>query len=129
MLGMVTHYNTREHAIIGGDIGAFCSRVVEGDSKRKDKIFVVRYHKIGVFVIAEWIGRVGDSFVDVMNLGDSLSNFDRAKANELKHRMLAPATCKETELAMLNAESNFHHTLQDENSEEQDRLARIAVGE
>ena len=127
MLGMVTHYNNKEHAIVGGDIGDFCSRIVEGDSSRK--IFVVRYNKIGVFVIAEWIGRVGDSFVDVMNLGDSLSNFDRTKADELKSRMLAPATCKETELAMLNAESDFHHNLQEDNAEEQDRLARIAVGE
>lgn len=129
MLGMVTHYNTWEHEIMGGEIGAFCSRIVEGDLKRKDKIFVVRYNKIGVFVIAEWIGRVGDSFVDVMNLGDSLGNFSKAKADELKRRMLAPATCEETELAMLNAESDFHHNLQDDNAEEQDRLARIAVGE
>ena len=129
MLGMVTHYSASEHAIIGGDIGAFCSRIVEGDAKRKGKIFVVRYNKLGVFVICEWIGRVGDAFVDVMNLGNTLVNFNRVKADELKHRMLAPATCKETETSMLNAESDFHHQLQDDNSEEQDRLARMAVGE
>ncbi|KKN54812.1 hypothetical protein LCGC14_0588660 [marine sediment metagenome] len=129
MLGMVTYYHIPEHLIIGGEIGDFCSRIVEGDSNRKSKIFVVRYNKLGVFVIAEWIGNVGDAFVDVMNLGKSLANFDRKKAYELKYRMLAPSTCKETELDMLNAESNFHHQLQDDNSEEQDRLARVAMGE
>jgi hypothetical protein len=129
MLGMVTHYRVSEHTIIGGEIGDFCSRIVEGDPTRKGKIFVVRYNKIGVFVIAEWIGEVGDVFVDVMNLGDSLANFNKGKANELRKRMLSPATCKETELAMLNAESSYHHMLQDENEEEKDRLARIAVGE
>ncbi len=129
MLGMVTHYNPKKHLIIGGEIGAFCARIADSDPKRKGKIFVVRYRKLGVFVICEWIGRVGDAFVDVMNLGKSLGNFDRKKSNELQRRLFASETCEETERAILGAESDFHHMLQNDNSEEQDRLARVAAGE
>jgi hypothetical protein len=128
MIGMVTHYNTKEHTIVGGEINDFCNRIV-ASSDGKRKLFVVHYNLIGVFVIAEWVGKVGDVFVDVMNLGNSMANFTREKAKELQKRVLAPDTCRATEVMLKSAESDHLHQMQDENAEEQERLQRVARGE
>jgi len=129
MLGMATNYNSDEHSIIGGDITDFLCRLVENDSQKEGKLFVVRYNKNGVFVIAEWLGRPKDVFVDVMNLGKSLSNFTRQKASELRQRLFAPLTAEETSKQIAMAESNYFHRRQDENEEEEERLQKCARGE
>jgi hypothetical protein len=64
-----------------------------------------------------------------MNLGDSLGNFDRDKANELEQRIFAPLTCSETSELLTQADSDYHHTRQDWNSEEQERLEMCSRGE
>ena len=104
-------------------------RLVAGDPKRKDKLFVVRYNLHGTFVIAEWLAKPRDVFVDVMNLGHSLANFTREKAQELRHRLFAPVTAEETSRFIHQSESDYHHMRQDDNSEEWEREERIAKGE
>ena len=129
MLGMVSFYNSDEHTIIPGELANFCSRLVENDPQRKGKLFVVRYNKLGNFVIAEWLAGPKDIFVDVMNLGKSLGNFDYEKAQELRHRLFSPITAEETVKGTVEAESRFHHDMQDWNEEEGERLDKVARGE
>uniref|UniRef100_A0A6M3LGH6 Uncharacterized protein n=1 Tax=viral metagenome TaxID=1070528 RepID=A0A6M3LGH6_9ZZZZ len=129
MLGMVSFYNPDEHSIIPGALSEFCKRLVENDPKRKGKLFVVRYNKLGVFVIAEWLAKPKDVFVDIMNLGKSLSSFTRDKASELRHRLFAPITAAETDRLTAGADSDYHHEMQDFNESETERLAKCEIGE
>jgi len=126
MLGMVSNYSPNEHAIMGGEINSYVKRINKEYGK---KLFVVRYLRYGTFVIAEWLAKPRDVFVDVMNLGKSLSNFNREKANELRHRLFAPVTCGETSEGIAEEESRYLHERQDENAEEQERLERCSRGE
>lgn len=129
MLGMTSFYKPQEHTIVGGEIGPFCDRLVEHDPKRRGNLFVVRYNKLGVFCICEWLDKSLGFFVDVMNLGKSLGNFGRANAEELYRRLFKPLTAEETCRAITGADSNFYHGLQDEDAEETERQERVAIGE
>lgn len=129
MLGMVSNYNSDEHTIIGGELALWLDRLVENDRERKGKVFLVRYNKIGSFVVAEWLGKPKDVFVDVLNIGKSLSNFDRVKANELRHRLFSPVTAEETMQFISGKDSDYFHGLQDEDTEESERWERVARGE
>jgi len=129
MLGLVSNYNSVEHTIIGGEISEWINRLVEGDPQRKGRLFAVRYNELGVFVIAEWLGKPKDVFVDVMNLGKSLGNFGHKAAQELRKRLFDPLTAEETSRAIVGADSDYHHNLQDEDMEETERQERVAIGE
>ena len=128
MLGMVTHYNPDDHTLIPGDLDSFVKRLVEGDDVRRGKLFLMRYNKLGVFVICEWVGLPRDAFVDVMNLQYSLANFDKAKADELRKRLFEPMGFEETSRMIAAAESNYHHERQDDNEAEGERLELCARG-
>jgi hypothetical protein len=129
MLGMVSNYTPDEHTIIEGELSLWLKRLIENDPVRKHKLFVVRYNKIGTFVIAEWLGRPKDVFVDVLNMGKSLANFNRKKADELKKRLFKPVTAEQTRRWCSGVDSDYHHNLQDEDAEETERQALVARGE
>ncbi len=129
MLGLVSYYSSVEHTIITGELSLWLERLIEGDPKREGKIFLVRYNELDVFVIAEWLGRPKDVFVDVLNIGKSLSNFGRAEAQELRNRLFKPIGPQETEKAITQAGSDFHHNLNDEDAEETERQELVARGE
>ena len=128
MLGMVNHYDPDKHTLVPGELDSFIKRLVEGDDVRRGKLFLMRYNKLGVFVICEWIGAVGDAFVDVMNLKKSLASFDRAKADELMCRLFKPLGEAETSRMIAEAESGYHHSRQDDNSAEWEREELCARG-
>ena len=129
MLGMISVYNTEEHTIIRGEIGSFCDRLVEHDPQRRGNLFVVRYNKLGNFCICEWVGGGNDTFVDVLNLGKSLGNFRKKEAYELRERLFNPISAEVTSRAIVGADSDFYHNLQDEDTEETERQERVAIGE
>jgi hypothetical protein len=126
MLGMVSTWNKDEHTRMGGEIGAFIGRLAK--RSRRD-LFVMRYEKLGVFCICEFLSPKHDVFVDTMNLGKSLANFDRAKRIELEHRLFRPIDCAETSQFIAETESDYHHERQDWNAEETERLEKCAQGE
>lgn len=128
MLNMVSNYSLDEHTIIPTDLAQWCNRMVEGDPLREGKFFTIRYNKLGVFVLAEWLDEPRRGFVDVMNLGNSIG-ISQEKAGELRRRILAPLTAEETVLQTVQADSDYHHGLQDENEEETERWSRVARGE
>jgi len=130
MLGMISVFTSAEHTIIkGSGIPEFLGRLVEGDSQRKGCLFLIRYNKLGVFCICEWIGGGQDTFVDILNLGKSLGNFGHAEAQELRRRLFAPVTAEESAQEIIRNDSDFYHNLQDEDSEETERQERVAIGE
>lgn len=126
MLGMVSVYNSNEHTFIGGEIDSFVKRLAEQSNR---DLFVVRYNKHGTFCICEFLSPNRDVFIDILNLGKSLANFDRAKAGELRMRLFRPVSAEVTSRKIANAESDYLHMRQDENAEEWEREVRIARGE
>ena len=129
MLGLVSNYNSAEHTVIGGELGRWVATLTDGDPQRKNKLFVVRYIKLGVFVIAEWLGRPKDVFVDVFHIGKSLGSFGAKETLELKRRLFAPVTAEDTKRAINEADSDYHHNLQNEDMEETERQERVVIGE
>ena len=130
MLGMISLYLPEKHTIISGSgIPEWLSQLVEGDPKRRGCLFLLRYNELGVFCICEWVGGGKDTFVDVMNLGKSLGNFGKKEARELRRRLFAPVTAEDTSKAIIGADSDYYHNLQDEDSEETERQERVAIGE
>ena len=130
MLGLVSVYNTTEHTIIDGSgIPEWLDRLVEGIPQREGCLFLLRYNKLEVFCICEWVGGGRDTFVDVMNLGKSLGNFGYAKAQELRSRLFTPLTAEETSRELVRSDSDYYHNLHDEDMEETERQERVAMGE
>lgn len=128
-IGMVSFYNPDDHTIMTGELSDYLQRLVEACESRRGKLFLVRYNKLGSFVIAEWLGKPRDVFVDVMNLGQSLRNFDRTGAAELRHRLFSPITGTEACNHSAEVESVFHHEMQDWNEEEKERMVKVKRGE
>lgn len=129
MLGLVSNYSSDEHTVVGGELSLWVGRLVEADRVRRGKLFVLRYNKLGVFVIAEWLAGPKDIFVDVLNLGKSLGNFGSAEAQELRKRLFDPLGPEETREALIQADSDYFHNLQDEDTEETERQELVARGE
>ena len=130
MLGLVSCYNSEEHTIIrGGALSEWLERLVEGNPQREGCLFLLRYNKLEVFCICEWVGGGNDTFVDVMNLGKSLGNFGHKESQELQRKLFAPVTAEDTSQAINSTDSDFYHRLQDEDLEETERQERVSIGE
>ena len=129
MLGLVSCYNSDEHTIIRGELSEWLNRLVKDIPQREGCLFLLRYNKLGVYCVCEWIGRGRDTFVDVKNLGKSLGNFGRKEAQDLRWRLFAPVTVEDTSRAIIGADSDYYHQLHDEDMEETERNELVARGE
>ncbi len=67
--------------------------------------------------------------MDVYHIGKSLGSFGAKEAAELSRRLFAPLTPEATRVATAQADSDYHHNLQDEDMEEAERQERVAIGE
>jgi hypothetical protein len=126
MLGQVSTYSREDHTFIAGEIGGYISRLAKESNR---DLAVIRYEKLGVFCIIEFLSPKRDVFVDVKNLGDSLANFGRATANELRQRLFKPTTCDQVSRFIADTESDYHHMRQDDNSAEWENEERTMMGE
>ena len=113
MFNLVSFYDPQEHTLVDGEIGPFVNRMDE-------KLFVVRYNSLGVFCICRWLAEPKDIFVDVINLGNSLGNFTRKKAYELRRQTFKPITASEVNQTSAEAESDYHHFRQEFNEEQKE---------
>jgi hypothetical protein len=125
MFGCVSTFDREKHTFIGGELGHYINRLAK-ESKRD--FAVVRYEKLNVFCIIEFLSPLRDVFVDTMNLGHSLANFNREKKEELLRRVFKPVTCAETSRALEEADSDYHHERQDDNAEDWENEEREARG-
>ena len=129
MLGLVSLFTSAEHTIIQGEISKWLDRLVEGNPKRKGRLFLVHYNKLEVYCICEWTDNHKDTFTDVLNLGKSLGDFGQKEAQELRRRLFNPVTAEESSREIIRNDSDFYHNLQDEDMEETERQGRVAIGE
>ena len=126
MLGCVSTFKRPDHTIIKGELRGWLQR--ETKSSRRD-FDLIRYNRLGVFCIVEFLSPNRDVFVDTMNLGKSLGTFDREKAQELLRRIFKPVTCDQTSRILSETDSDYHHMRQDWNDEELESEARAKYGE
>jgi hypothetical protein len=125
MLGQVSVFDKEKHVIIKGDLSDWCEKLVKNTNESNRELFVVHYVKIGSFVIAEWAAPNHLVFTDVINLGNSLANFTKEKADELRKRLFAPVTTYESLEYSTQAESDYHHQMQDDCEAEKERLREV----
>jgi len=121
MFGLACHYDPRQHRILESGILAWCKRQVS-DPYLKERLFTY-YHRLEhTFVIALWLNQPKRWFVDVLNMGYSLGNFNRHLAEGLRRRLLAPLSTSDIRRQLRNAESDHLHKLQDQGNALSDRL-------
>lgn len=123
---MVSTLDREKHSFVGGEIGEYIKRLANESGR---PLSLIRYNDIGSFCIIEFMSPNRDVFIDTMNLGKSLANFNRSKATELRQRLFKPLTCDDTSRIIADNESTYLHSRQDDNEEETERWNRIKHGE
>lgn len=94
-------YDPNQHQIIHPELGEWVKRQVAPADKER---FFVYFHKIHkTFVIARWAQDKFGVFTDFLNLGHSLANFTREKAQELRERLYAPVGVQAMQKAVAQA--------------------------
>lgn len=110
-------FDSAQHEILsGGEVLAWCKR--ETPAKERSRLFLYRHRLHNTFVIARWASdRAMGIFTDFLNLGHSLSNFNKEKADEFRKRMLAPLSPKKMARTISQSSSDFSSMKQDEDAE------------
>ena len=117
-------YDEKQHQILPSEISRWCVRNAPADWK--DRLFTYRHRIHGTFVVAVWADknrRLG-LFSDVLNLGDSLNNFDHKKADELMRRMWAPLSPSSMADQINQQSRDYNSRQQDINEELKDNQKR-----
>jgi hypothetical protein len=123
MFNLVCNYDSAQHFIIEPEIIRWCRRQV--DDKEIQKHLFAYYHlKEDTYVIGWWINSEYGPFVDLLNLGHNLNNFDRARAQEFTRRLRQPTTASDIKNFSEQAETNDLHNLQEQSSAEAERIDR-----
>lgn len=81
MLGFC-NYKSNEHMLIEPPLLGWLKRNIP-DPRDKERVFVYRHIESGNFVIGLWESCPREKFQDIMNLGWSLQNFTRERAQRL----------------------------------------------
>ena len=118
---LTTQYTPEQHKLINGDKLDWCKRQVS-DPVLREKVFMYYHLKEKTFVIGCWIANAYGLFVDVLNMGFSLSNFNASLADMFKQRFLKPQASAEMEKEMKKAEAQFYRDLDNENEDTRGRM-------
>jgi hypothetical protein len=122
MIGMPCAYRRDSHRIIHPRFLNWIRRQL-ADVKLRESLFVY-YHLIHRnFVIAHW--KVPCRyFVDILNLGHSLENFDQETAKNLITQLRTPISGSEMAEILRDKERKWLTMKQDDNDDRADRFAR-----
>ncbi len=123
MLGQPCAYDRQQHRIIHPHIEKWIKRQVPV-GKLRDSLFVYYHNLYGTFVIAQWIAPK-KSFIDVLNMGTTLYNFDQDMAEEFLQGILSPVSSQEMADSLKRGESNRLSRKQDSTSDRAERMEQI----
>lgn len=123
MLGTLCKYRRDQHRVIQPRMLNWIKRQVPGGNLR-DSLFIYRHLELGTYVIAMW-SQIGRSFQDIVNLGYSLDNFNRAVAEKFRVSIRDSGTRHELVEFLKQTERDELTKLQQENDEEVERRAYI----
>jgi len=100
-------YDERQHEILDTEVGRWCQRNAPADWK--DRLFTYRHQLHNTFVVAVWAAEPFGILSDVLNLGHSLSNFDRGRADEMMKRMWCPLQADDMARQIESQSKDFQH--------------------
>ncbi|KKN29234.1 hypothetical protein LCGC14_0846210 [marine sediment metagenome] len=123
MFNFTCQYDPAQHYIIEPEIIRWCRRQVD-DKETKTHLFAYFHLRHRTFVIGWWVGSEHGRFVDMINLGYSLSNFDRSMAQEFVRRLKQPTTSADIHRFMNDSSSDELHRRQDDGLAEAEVLDR-----
>lgn len=103
MIGQACQYDRRQHRIIHPRLEKWIKRQIPGDEKLRDSLFMYFHLFAQNFVIAQWVS-YKKAFVDVINLGGSLNNFNPETAQQFQIQIKSPVGSKELAVALKQKE-------------------------
>ena len=93
------------------------------DKEAAKKLFMYRHLQHGTFVIALWVKE--GWFVDILNLGTSLANFTREKAQAFLRQFGPGHTTEALKEHFREVDSRFRHHETDKSTAYHDRFQRV----
>ena len=124
MIGMPCTFDAGQHAVIHPELEDWIHREIP-DRNFLDRVFVYRHLLYGTFVIAQWLNRDAGLFIDVMNLGYSLGNFDKEKARTLRSNIMQPITGRQARDCMRKAQDDHVERRQEADQLERGKRGRL----
>ena len=115
-------YDEKQHEVLSSEVARWSSRNAPADWK--DRLFTYRHSITENFVVAVWADKPFGIFTDVLNLGKSLSNFNRETADELLRRMWQPLSPSTISQQINRTQSDFHSKQVEKNNEMKELINR-----
>lgn len=122
-LGGAETYSPEKYELIEPEIIYWCRRQTP-DEDLRSRLFCYYARKHGTFVVGLWTDCPKGKFVDVLNMGFSLGNFDRSMAESLRKNLLAPLRTDETIQILMSAQRDYERHTTDEAQEQSETLRR-----
>ena len=123
MLGLSCEYRQDRFVVIHPPLESWVRRNCP-DKKIRDRLFVYYSIENSTYVVALW-EKVGQSFYDVLNMGESLSNFDMPQAEAFQQMFAEPCTGERMEELARAFQSTRIHEAQDREREQAEKLERL----
>jgi len=123
MFNFTCQFNPVEHWLIEPEILRWCRRQVD-EKDHKVRLFAYFHRVHQTYVIAWWVDRPCGKFVDMLNLGFTLGNFTREKAQEFVRHLRQPTTASDIDKQVRRVESDQLHKRQNDASAESEELAQ-----
>lgn len=117
-------YSPAQHEILHEPTILDWCRRQTSDLPLQKQLFIYRHRIHSTFVIARWVREPKGIFTDLLNLGHSLGNFTREKAQEFRGRILAPIPV-ETFSRTINQASRDFASEQHEKGEEMKEIMEL----
>jgi len=93
-------------------------------------LFFYKHNVHKTYVVAEWIGRPKDMYIDKINLGKKgMQGLTRERYNEFLKRSLEPMSAAEVERMTADEEYRWLMMQQEDQEIERERLEKVARGE
>ena len=118
-------YKESEHELLTPELLYWCKRQT-ADPELRRRLFVYHQLQVGTFVIAIWLGAPKREFVDLLNVGTSLRNFNRGMAQRFKKNIYKPTSFRDIKHQLVGSDSDYNHAKNDEQASMQDASRKRA---
>ena len=115
----VCFYDEKQHEIFNSEVARWARR--NAPAGWKDRLFTYHHQITENFVVAVWAKEPYGIISDIINLGKSMGNFNKPRANELMRRMWKPNDPVEMAQQINQQARNFDSRQQDKQGEKAER--------
>jgi len=129
MLGLSCQYDPASHFLFEGnsepELMRWVRRQLPEASPLQNQLFMYHHLKEDTFVIGLWIDKPRGRFVDALNIGYSLTGFDRSMAQGFIQHLIHPVTAEETIRMLQEHKTDFDHITQNKAAAVQETNERM----